>query len=141
VLIARPTSVRRACASGGDGREERFERSNEETGRSVSGARVTVREPHLVAFNGENSRTNVRNVRRDSSDVHREHLACSSDSLGGALMHGSTGSQHPPPLVPLSVHSTTLGQSQERHAVQDLAANSGFHPLDLAAFGSGPSDR
>ena len=39
-----------------------------------------------------------------------------------ALMHGSTGSQHPPPLVPRSVHSMTLGHSQGRHAVQDLAS-------------------
>ena len=54
-------------------------------------------------------------------------------------MHGSTGSQHPPPLVPRSVHSMTLGHSQGRHAVQDLAANSGFHPLTLQR--SGPDHR
>ena len=41
-------------------------------------------------------------------------------------MHGSTGNQHPPPLVPRSVHSRTLGHSQGRHAVQDLAAHSGI---------------
>ena len=50
-------------------------------------------------------------------------------------MHGSTGSQHPPPLVPRSVHSMTLGHSQGRHAVQDLAANSGFDPLTLQRAG------
>ena len=54
-------------------------------------------------------------------------------------MHGSTGSQHRPPLVPRSVHSMTLGHSQGRHAVQDLAANSGFHPLTLQR--SGPDHR
>ncbi len=56
-----------------------------------------------------------------------------------ALMHGSTGNQHPPPLVPRSVHSRTLGHSQGRHAVQDLAAHSGFHPLTLQR--SGPDHR
>ena len=56
-----------------------------------------------------------------------------------ALMHGSTGNQHPPPLVPRSVHSITLGHSQGRHAVQDLAAHSGFHPLTLQR--SGPDHR
>ena len=54
-------------------------------------------------------------------------------------MHGSTGNQHPPPLVPRSVHSRTLGHSQGRHAVQDLAAHSGFHPLTLQR--SGPDHR
>ena len=56
-----------------------------------------------------------------------------------ALMHGSTGNQQPPPLVPRSVHSRTLGHSQGRHAVQDLAAHSGFHPLTLQR--SGPDHR
>ena len=54
-------------------------------------------------------------------------------------MHDSTGSQHPPPLVSRSVHSMTLGHSQGRHAVQDLAANSGFHSLTLQR--SGPDHR
>lgn len=47
--------------------------------------------------------------------------------------------QEQAPLQVISVHSMTLRHSQGRHAVQDLAANSGFHSLTLQR--SGPDHR